>query len=81
MNSGIRELIFLLILSENLTRKTNFPENVLPLSLCLHIIKAHDRILLIFCIIMDRSNGSDKYLTHSLHYPSTDPVLQRINDQ
>ena len=22
-------------------------------------------------------NGGDKYLTHSLHYPSTDPVLQR----
>lgn len=22
--------------------------------------------------------GSDKYLTHSLHYPSSDPVLQRI---
>lgn len=25
-----------------------------------------------------QSNGGDKYLTHSLHYPSTDPVLQRI---
>ena len=32
-------------------------------------------------------NGGDRYLTHSLHYPSTDPVLQRaatnnlLNDQ
>jgi len=32
-------------------------------------------------------NGGDRYLTHSLHYPATDPVLQRliqnniINDQ
>jgi phosphorylase/glycogen(starch) synthase len=25
-----------------------------------------------------QANGGDKYLTHSLHYPSTDPVLQRI---
>jgi phosphorylase/glycogen(starch) synthase len=25
-------------------------------------------------------NGIDRYLTHSLHYPLTDPVLQRIND-
>jgi len=25
-------------------------------------------------------NGGDKYLTHSLHYPSTDPILQRINE-
>ena len=24
-------------------------------------------------------NGGDRYLTHSLHYPSTDPVLQSIN--
>ncbi len=24
------------------------------------------------------ANGYDKYLTHSLHYPSTDPVLQKI---
>jgi phosphorylase/glycogen(starch) synthase len=24
-----------------------------------------------------QENGGDKYLTHSLHYPSTDPVLQR----
>ena len=24
-------------------------------------------------------NGGDKYLTHSLHYPSSDPVLQRID--
>ena len=23
-------------------------------------------------------NGGDRYLTHSLHYPSTDPILQRI---
>ncbi|HUX55373.1 MAG TPA: alpha-glucan family phosphorylase [Bacteroidales bacterium] len=23
-------------------------------------------------------NGGDKYLTHSLHYPSTDPVLQKV---
>ena len=23
-------------------------------------------------------NGGDKYLTHSLHYPSTDPLLQRV---
>jgi glycogen phosphorylase/synthase len=23
-------------------------------------------------------NGGDRYLTHSLHYPSTDPVLQKI---
>ena len=23
-------------------------------------------------------NGGDRYLTHSLHYPATDPVLQRI---
>ena len=25
------------------------------------------------------ANGGDRYLTHSLHYPSTDPVLNRIN--
>ena len=25
------------------------------------------------------ANGGDKYLSHSLHYPGTDPVLQRIN--
>ncbi|MCX6334054.1 MAG: alpha-glucan family phosphorylase [Bacteroidia bacterium] len=25
------------------------------------------------------ANGGDKYLTHSLHYPGTDPVLQRIS--
>ncbi|MCU0454762.1 MAG: alpha-glucan family phosphorylase [Bacteroidales bacterium] len=25
------------------------------------------------------ANGGDRYLTHSLHYPSSDPVLQRIN--
>jgi phosphorylase/glycogen(starch) synthase len=25
-----------------------------------------------------QANGGDKYLTHSLHYPSSDPVLQRI---
>ena len=25
-----------------------------------------------------QANDGDKYLTHSLHYPSTDPVLQRI---
>ncbi len=25
------------------------------------------------------SNGGDRYLTHSLHYPGTDPVLQRIH--
>jgi len=25
-----------------------------------------------------QGNGGDKYLTHSLHYPSTDPVLQRV---
>ncbi len=25
-----------------------------------------------------QQNGGDRYLTHSLHYPSTDPVLQRI---
>ena len=24
-------------------------------------------------------NGGDRYLTHSLHYPTSDPVLQRIN--
>ncbi len=24
------------------------------------------------------ANGGDKYLTHSLHYPDTDPILQRI---
>ncbi|MBG0860749.1 MAG: DUF3417 domain-containing protein, partial [Bacteroidales bacterium] len=24
------------------------------------------------------ANGGDRYLTHSLHYPSSDPVLQRI---
>jgi phosphorylase/glycogen(starch) synthase len=24
-------------------------------------------------------NGGDRYLTHSLHYPSNDPVLERIN--
>ncbi|MGA1977369.1 MAG: alpha-glucan family phosphorylase [Bacteroidales bacterium] len=24
------------------------------------------------------AGGNDKYLTHSLHYPSTDPILQRI---
>lgn len=24
-------------------------------------------------------NGGDRYLTHSLHYPATDPILQRIN--
>lgn len=24
-------------------------------------------------------NGGDRYLTHSLHYPSTDPILQRVN--
>jgi phosphorylase/glycogen(starch) synthase len=25
------------------------------------------------------SNGGDRYLTHSLHYPGTDPVLKRIH--
>src|SRR5664280_560504 len=25
-----------------------------------------------------QGNGGDRYLTHSLHYPSSDPVLQRI---
>lgn len=25
-----------------------------------------------------KSNGGDRYLTHSLHYPQTDPVLQRL---
>ena len=25
------------------------------------------------------SNGGDRYLTHSLHYPSNDPVLQKVN--
>ena len=27
-----------------------------------------------------QANSGDKYLTHSLHYPSSDPVLQRIID-
>jgi|WetSurMetagenome_2_1015567.scaffolds.fasta_scaffold00006_107 glycogen phosphorylase/synthase len=26
------------------------------------------------------ANGGDRYLTHSLHYPSNDPVLNRINE-
>jgi len=25
------------------------------------------------------ANGGDRYLTHSLHYPSNDPVLQKVN--
>ena len=25
-----------------------------------------------------QGNGGDRYLTHSLHYPSTDPVLQKV---
>ncbi len=25
-------------------------------------------------------NGGDKYLTHSLHYPSSDPLLQRVKE-
>ena len=80
MNSETRELIFLLILSVRCRRRIKLIKNVLPSFLCLHIIKDRVRILLISFIITGRKIPGDRYLTHSLHYPSSDPVLQRIID-